>query len=173
MAPTDANGTCTAAIPPWAMKVIVPDFGECPRNLEVYTGSGSQDLCTDNRSPITKARSVGLETGYFHGVFMLAHLLITFFMCLCFPIQQQEARHCEFLVASLIRGSVCDATCKHNPTHAFGHWGSQLLLLESEVTPLMIWAWLPILLGTILQKIDVPLFTFCIQPCMPPSNILH
>lgn len=120
------------------MKVIVPDFGECPRNLEVYTGSGSQDLCTDNRSPITKARSVGLETGYFHGVFMLAHLLITFFMCLCFPIQQQEARHCEFLVASLIRGSVCDATCKHNPTHAFGHWGSQLLLLESEVTPLMI-----------------------------------
>lgn len=93
-------------------------------------------------------------------------------MCLCFPIQQQEARHCEFLVVSLMRGSVYDVTCKHNPTHAFNHWGSQLLLLESEVTLLIIWAWLAILLGTILHKIDIPLFTFCIQPCMPPFNIL-
>lgn len=58
------------------------------------------------------------------------------------------------------------------PTHVFDHWGSQLLLLESEVTLLMIWAWLSILLGTILQTIDICLFTFCIQPCMPPFNLL-
>lgn len=172
MAPTDVKGTCTAAIPPWAMKVIVPDSGKCPRNPEVYSGSGSQDLYTGNRSPITKARSVGLATGYFHGFFLLAHLMVTFFICLCFPIQQQEARHCEYLVASLIRGSVCDATHKHNSTHALNHWGSQLLLLESEGTPLMIWAWPSILLGTILQKIDILPFTFCIQPCMPPFNLL-
>lgn len=155
---------------PWAMKVIVPDFRKCPRNLEVYSDSRSQDLYAGNRSPITKARSVGLATGYFHGVFLLAHFMVTSFMCLCFPIQHQEARHCEFLVASLMRGSVYDVTCKHNPTHAFDHWGSQLLLLESEVTLLIIWAQLSILLGTILRKTDIPLFTFCIQPCMPPMS---
>lgn len=60
---TEVNGTCTAAIPPSAVKVIVPDLGKRPRSLKVYSGSGSQDLCTDNRSPITNASSVGLGTG--------------------------------------------------------------------------------------------------------------
>lgn len=153
------------------MKVIVPDFGKCPRNLEVYSGSRSQDFCTDSRSPVTKARSVGFATGYFHGGFLLAHLVVTFFVCLCFPIQQQEVRHHEFLVASLIRGSVCDATWKHNPNHAFDHWGSQLLLLESEVT-LLIWAWLSILLGTI-WRLTFPFLPFVSSPaCLPLTSSL-
>lgn len=151
---------------PWAMKVIVPDFGKCPRNLEVYSDSRSQDLYAGNRSPITKARSVGLATGYFHGVFLLAHFTVTSFMCLCFPIQHQEARHCEFLVASLMRGSVYDVTCKHNPTHAFDH--SQLLLLESEVTLLIIWAQLSISWEPYYGRLTFPFLPFVSSPaCLP------
>lgn len=86
VAHTEVKSTCTADIPPLAVKVIVPDLGKRPRNLKVYSGSRSQDLCTDNSSPITRASSVGLRTGYFHEFFLLAHLKITLFVCICFPI---------------------------------------------------------------------------------------